>query len=174
MLPAEKYDYAAEVREYEEPVREQAVRQARHVNKHVGVGRQILSVLFVLSVATVCLALVGGYERVALAHQENVKLKNEIKKTKTYIEDLTVELEYSMDLHSIEEIASKRLSMDYPKANQLIRVPKPEKPEIADENAEAAAEPAGGTTSEADESFEMPEVEKAFDEADVTVIGLEE
>lgn len=178
MLPAKNYRYLDEMpEEYIEPVREHApARSVRQANKHVGMGRQIVSVLFILSVATVCLALVGGYEKLALAHQSNVRLKQEIADAKNYIEDLTVELEYSMDLQSVEEIASKRLSMDYPKADQLVAVSKPVIPKKAETDVTVGAQ--DDTQAEADagadEGFKLPEVEKAFDETDTVVIGLDE
>ncbi len=169
MVPLRRETYQEEyIPDERHKERERALEQPRPANKHVGIGRQIRLVLFVLSVATVCLAVVGGYERLALEHQSNMNLKDEIKEAEIYIEDLTVELEYSMDPTTVQEIASKRLGMDYPKPSQLVMVDAPvilsPAPDGYEPEAIQAPEP----------SFVMPDVARAFKEEDVEVIGMED
>ncbi len=168
MVPLRRETYQEEYIPEELPVgREQAAEQPRPANKHVGIGRQIRLVLFVLSVASVCLALVGGYERLAMEHQSNLRLEDEIKEAEIYIEDLTVELEYSMDPTTVQAIASKRLEMDYPKQGQLIKVDAPVIPTPLPEGVEPEAVDAP------EPSFVMPDVARAFTE-DFEVIGMED
>lgn len=145
-------------------------RETRSANAHIGLGRQVGLVMFVLSVAAVCLALVGGYERLAVAHQANVKLKSEIKTAQTYIEDLSVELEYAMDPITVQKIAEARLGMDYPKLDQLVKVAPPKTP--APSPTPAPEKPAAAATPEP--SFVMPEVERTFKDEDFEIIGFEE
>ncbi len=170
MVPLRRETYQEEYAPEERPIeREQALHEApRPANRHVGIGRQIRLVLFVLSIAAVCLAVVGGYERLALEHQSNLRLKDEIEEAEIYIEDLTVELEYSMDPTTVQEVASKSLGMDYPTKEQLVMVDAPVIKAPAQEEAEpdAAAAP--------EPSFVMPEVARAFTEEAFEVIGMED
>ncbi len=173
MVPAkrETYEYAPQPQERPREIERPA--QPRPANKHVGIGRQIGLVLFVLSVAIVCLALVGGYERLAAAHQANMKLKDEIRESEIYIEDLTVELAYSMDPTSVREIASKRLGMDYPTQEQLVRVEPPVIPQ-AEEDAAALPTPSPSSTPAPGQSFAMPDVARVFREDEFKIIGMDE
>ena len=174
MVPLRRESYLEEYLPEERfAEREQAAEQSRPANKHVGIGRQIRLVLFVLSVATVCLALVGGYERLAAAHQSNMGLEDEIKEADIYIEDLTVELEYSMDPTTVQEIAYKRLGMDYPKPEQLVVVEAPVVQPPSDDAGKKAAVVTAPLPTSPEPSFAMPDVARAFTE-DVEVIGLEE
>ncbi len=169
MVPLRRETFQEEYAPEERPrERERAIEAPRPANRHVGIGRQIRLVLCVLSFAAVCLAVVGGYERLALEHQANMSLKDDIKEAEIYIEDLTVELEYSMDPTTVQEIASKRLNMDYPKPEQIVLVEAPvlpaAEPSEYEPEAEAAPEP----------SFALPDVARAFTEEEFEVIGMED
>ena len=169
MVPLRRESYLDEYVPEERPAEAEREReQPRPANKHVGIGRQIRLVLFVLSIATVCLALVGGYERLAFEHKSNMSLKDEIKEAEIYIEDLTVELEYSMDPTTVRAIASKRLGMDYPKPDQLVMVEAPSVPAPPPDKIE----PEAALTPEP--SFVMPDVARAFTEEEFEVIGMED
>lgn len=162
-------------RSWERESKREATRKVRSANKQIGIGRQVGLVFFVLSVATVCLALVGGYERLAVAHRANVSLKEEIRQAETYVEDLSVELEYAMDPITVQSIASKRLGMNYPKQEQLVKVEAPALPVAVEPTpTQAPATPAPQAPPTPEPSFAMPEVERAFQGEDFEILGIEE
>ncbi len=174
MVPAKRETYYEEYAPKEQPREPERIEQPRPANKHVGIGRQIRLVLSVLSIALVGLALVGGYERLALAHQANMKLRDEIRASEIYIEDLTVELAYAMDPTSVQEIASKRLGMDYPTEEQLVKVEPPAVPQAPEDAPAAMPSPSPTPPPSPEQSFVMPDVARVFREDEFKIIGIDE
>ncbi|MBU5331820.1 septum formation initiator family protein [Anaerocolumna aminovalerica] len=121
---ARKLQVVPDYQEAQRPVRRQETRRKSRKRQELNTGMDIVSMLIltfaIVVTVYICLEYLSVQSNISQMNKDIVKLESNLIKIKNENASALSEIETSLDLNYIYEVATEELGMVYPRDNQVI------------------------------------------------------